>query len=271
MDIGSAKPSTEELQRTPHALIDIREPWETYSAADFCADAKRLIEEAKAAQQIPVLVGGTMMYFRSLIDGLAKLPPADADVRAEILAQASRLGWRALHEQLARIDPVAAARIHPNDPQRLQRALEVYRLTGESITSRQRDPVEPVLQGNIVKIGLFPDDRARLHAVIGERFDQMLADGLVGEVEALSSFDEIQRDLPSQRSVGYRQVWDVLSGDQPDKELADRGKAATRQLAKRQLTWMRSMDELVVYDPYSMPVAQIAQTVVQLIDERLSF
>ncbi len=269
MDIGSAKPTATELLETPHALVDIREPWETYSAAEFCDDAKKLIDKAKTAGRIPVLVGGTMMYFRSLIDGLADMPPADGTVRAQILSEAERLGWDHMHNELTRIDPEAAARIHPNDPQRLQRALEVYRLTGDTITSRQRDATVPVLDGPVVRTGLFPDDRKRLHDVIGERFDEMLATGLVDEVNAFNRCDRIHRDLPSQRAVGYRQVWDALCGDFPEESIAERGKAATRQLAKRQLTWMRSMQELVTFDPYTAPTAQIAGRVVQLIEDRL--
>lgn len=268
MDIGSAKPSADELRDTPHELIDIREPWETYSAAEFCRDASRLIEAAKATNRVPVLVGGTMMYFRSLLGGLADMPAADADVRAQILAEAERSGWQSLHDELARVDPVAAERIHPNDPQRLQRAIEVYRLTGETITSRQRRSTSAMPEGSLLKVGLFPEDRARLHAVVGERFDAMLEDGLVGEVEALRLCSEIHRGLPSQRAVGYRQVWDVITGEYPEIQLAERGKAATRQLAKRQLTWMRSMDNLHLYDPFAVSTAHIAEQLVQLIKEK---
>ena len=260
MDIGSAKPSAQELLNAPHALIDIREPWQTYSAADFCEDAVAEINSAKSDGQVAVLVGGTMMYFRSLLQGLAALPAANPQVRQQIAERASRDGWQAVHSELATIDPLAAERIHPNDPQRIQRAMEVYLLTGETISDRQKQSVAR-LSGNLLKVGLVPDDRAHLHQSINLRFDTMLERGLIDEVTTLQSCSKVHRELPSQRCVGYRQVWDYLCDELSDKQLPEKGKAATRQLAKRQLTWMRSMKDLVMYDPQQKTAVDIASDI----------
>jgi len=261
MDIGSAKPSAAELLSAPHELIDIREPWETYSAADFCTDATRLICDARSEGKVPVLVGGTMMYYRALEEGLADMPAASAEVREQIANDAETHGWIYVHEQLATVDPEAAERIHPNDPQRLQRALEVYLLTGEPISQRQRQSGTGHIQGKLMKFGLYPENRADLHQSIARRFDDMIDAGLIEEVEALSASELITPSLPSQRAVGYRQVWDMLSGQISRGELADKGKAATRQLAKRQLTWMRGMDELVLLDSQKNSVESMARQI----------
>ena len=269
MDIGSAKPDAAELLAAPHDLIDIREPWETYSAADFCSDASSLIAQARSESKVPVLVGGTMMYYRALEEGLADMPAASAQVREQITSDALVHGWAYVHEQLAGVDPEAAARIHPNDPQRLQRALEVYLLTGEPISQRQRRAAVGHISGKLLKFGLYPEDRADLHQSIGSRFDGMIEGGLIEEVESLASSEKITQSLPSQRAVGYRQVWEMLSGQIRRDELADKGKAATRQLAKRQLTWMRGMDNLVLLDSQKVNAETMAQQIAKQIIEAL--
>jgi tRNA dimethylallyltransferase len=239
MDIGTAKPTAAERAAVPHHLIDIVEPTAAYSAARFAADAQRLVGEILARGRLPLLVGGTMLYFKALFDGLDPLPQADAQVRAEIDALAAAEGWPAVHAELRRVDPPTAARLAPHDAQRLQRALEVHRLTGRPLSafhSHARERPSPPL------ISLEPDDRAWLHARIAERFDRMLGAGLIDEVRALRGRGDLHAGLPSMRCVGYRQVWDAL--DRGDlSEVAARGIAATRQLAKRQLTWLRSMTQ----------------------------
>ena len=239
MDIGTAKPSAAERARVPHHLIDIIDPADAYSAARFVADARRLCAEIAARGRLPLLVGGTMLYFKALFDGLDAMPGADPAVRAELSAEAAREGWPALHARLAEVDPQTAARLAPADSQRIQRALEVYRVSGVPLSSWQtqrgggdRPPL----------IALEPRDRAWLHARIGARFAAMLDAGLVDEVRALRRRADLHADLPSMRSVGYRQVWAALdSGD--FRALPETGAAATRQLAKRQLTWLRGMPQ----------------------------
>jgi len=240
MDIGTAKPDAEVLQRAPHRLIDFLDPAESYSAARFCADTVREIQDIVRGGKIPLLVGGTMMYFRSLLQGMAELPSADDTVRAELAAEAVALGWQAMHRKLADVDPVAAGRIHPNDPQRIARALEVYRLTGVSLTqwlaqTTPSMPYQPLL------LGLVPADRSVLHKRIAYRFEQMLEQGLVEEVARLYARGDLDIDKPAIRAVGYRQVWQYLSGELDAGQMREKGIAATRQLAKRQLTWLRSM------------------------------
>ncbi|MFN3416880.1 MAG: tRNA (adenosine(37)-N6)-dimethylallyltransferase MiaA [Caldimonas sp.] len=241
MDIGTAKPSAAERAAVPHHLIDLIDPAEAYSAAQFVADATRLVSEIHARGRLPVLVGGTLLYFKALFDGMDTLPAADAAVRARIDARAADCGWPALHAELARVDPATAARLSPNDSQRIQRALEVWELSGRPLshwhTGRSsRGPNErPRL------IALEPGDRAWLHQRIAERFQAMLAAGLIDEVRALRARGDLSLALPSMRCVGYRQVWEMLDGVHPPGTLAERGIAATRQLAKRQLTWLRSM------------------------------
>ncbi|MCZ7563719.1 MAG: tRNA (adenosine(37)-N6)-dimethylallyltransferase MiaA [Burkholderiales bacterium] len=240
MDIGTAKPPAADRRQIPHHLIDIAEPTEAYSAARFCADALPLIANIAARGRVPLLVGGTMLYFKALRDGLAPLPAADAALRAEIEAEAARRGWPALHAELARLDPASADRIRPTDPQRLQRALEVCRLAGRPMSELIRGERSTDASLDIVWIALVPNDRAVLHRRIAERFDAMLAAGLVEELAALRRRYALSPDLPSMRCVGYRQAWQYLEGAIARDELRNRGIFATRQLAKRQLTWLRS-------------------------------
>jgi len=249
MDIGTAKPSAGELALVPHHLIDIRDPLQAYSAAEFVHDARRLIGEIGARGRLPLLVGGTMLYFKALFDGLDDMPPADAAVRAEIAAQAAAQGWPALHAQLARVDPPTAARLAPGDSQRISRALEVYRVSGQPLSAfHRRDALKSIAEGPgaataAALISLEPEDRAWLHARIAQRFDAMLAAGFVEEVRALRARGDLAPDLPSMRCVGYRQAWEALDGTLPMAELRERGIFATRQLAKRQITWLRAMPE----------------------------
>jgi tRNA dimethylallyltransferase len=239
MDIGTAKPSAAELAYVPHHLIDIRDPAQPYSAAEFRADALRLLAEISARGRTPLLVGGTMLYFKVLLEGMAALPVADAAVRDTIAAEAAALGWPALHAELARVDPMAAARIHPNHSQRIQRALEVFRVSGRPISAWQQANDPGVTSHRLVNLALAPADRRVLHERIGQRFGQMLEQGLVAEVEALHRRGDLHLDLPSIRAVGYRQVWSYLEGEIDAARMLEQGIAATRQLAKRQLTWLR--------------------------------
>ena len=255
MDIGTAKPSREEQAQVPHHLIDITDPLQAYSAADFVRDAQRLIGEIAARGRTPLLVGGTMLYFKALMQGLDDMPRADVHVRARIEAAAAAHGWPAMHAELAKVDPVSAARLAPADAQRIQRALEVFEVSGRPISSfqtgGQRGSHNPIPDGAF--ISLEPSDRAWLHARIAMRFDAMLADGFVDEVRRLRARGDLHPDLPSMRCVGYRQAWEILeglgaAGDAPltaaqQSELRDRGIFATRQLAKRQITWLRSMPQ----------------------------
>lgn len=240
MDIGSAKPGPEILAHAPHRLIDIRDPAEPYSAAQFRRDALRAMADIVRAGRIPLLVGGTMLYFRALERGLTRMPPADPQVRAAIEAQAERLGWPALHARLAELDPAGARRIHPNDPQRIQRALEVYTLTGASMSELHARHAPEALPYRVTKLVVAPAQRGVLHRRIEARFRAMLELGLVDEVEVLFQRGDLHPDLPSIRTVGYRQVWDFLLGKTDYAEMAQRATAATRQLARRQLTWLRA-------------------------------
>ncbi|QSX36644.1 tRNA (adenosine(37)-N6)-dimethylallyltransferase MiaA [Shewanella sedimentimangrovi] len=243
MDIGTAKPSADELARAPHALVDILDPCESYSAADFRRDAVQAIEAALAQGKTPLLVGGTMMYFKTLLEGLSPLPSADEGIRAQIAAEAEQRGWQALHEELERIDPVSAARIHPNDPQRLARALEVFRISGKTLTELTETKAE-ALPYDMVQFAIAPKERATLHKLIGIRFQQMLAQGLIAEVQRLKDRGDLHLELPSMRCVGYRQVWQYLDGEFDHDTMVEKAVAATRQLAKRQLTWLRGWPEL---------------------------
>lgn len=243
MDIGTAKPTTSELADYPHRLIDIRDPLESYSAADFCQDALAEIAKIRANNRIPLLVGGTMMYFKSLIEGISPLPKADAEVRQQIEHEAQQHGWQYMHEQLAQVDAVSAQRIHQNDPQRLTRALEVYRLTGKNLT--ELTAIKGArLEGNVLQFAIAPEQRATLHDRIALRFNQMIEQGFEEEVKALLKRGDLHEDLPSIRCVGYRQMWQYLHGECSHDEMVFRGICATRQLAKRQLTWLRSWPEL---------------------------
>jgi tRNA dimethylallyltransferase len=248
MNIGTAKPDAATLARYPHRLIDLISPEESYSAARFRSDALAAMAEITAAGRVPLLVGGTMLYFKALREGLADLPDANPELRAQIDAEAELLGWPALHQELALSDPETAARLAPNDSQRIQRALEVVRLTGkplgEYFAAHQNQP----LPYHLLPLALMPSDRAVLHERIAQRFEEMLHLGLVSEVELLRAKYKLHADLPSMRCVGYRQTWEVLEGLLPPDELRDRGIFATRQFAKRQITWLRSMSDLVTLD-----------------------
>lgn len=249
MNIGTAKPDADTLAKAPHHLIDIIEPTNAYSAASFRADALRLMGEITARGKIPLLVGGTMLYFKSLEGGLSGLPEASPEVRARLDARAALIGWPGMHERLATVDPVTAARLQPNDSQRIQRALEVFELTGESMTDLYTKQTSETLPYRLLKIALVPSDRKVLHERIALRFDQMLAAGFVDEVKMLiAKYPQLTTESTSMRCVGYRQVLEHFAGDYDAAELRDRGIFATRQLAKRQLTWLRGMDDTVELD-----------------------
>lgn len=239
MDIGTAKPTAEELAQAPHRLLDIRDPSQAYSAADFRQDALREIEAIVAQGRIPLLVGGTMLYYKALLEGLSPLPAADPVIRQAIEAEASLSGWETLHAQLQSIDPVAAARIHPNDPQRLSRALEVYRISGQTLTELTQTKGEQ-LPYRTLQFAIAPTDRELLRQRIAERFHLMLSQGFEQEVRALYERGDLNADLPSIRCVGYRRMWEYLDGQISYDEMVYRGIVATCQLAKRQMTWLRS-------------------------------
>ena len=249
LDIGSGKPDAVTLAEAPHRLIDIRDPSDVYSAADFAVDARREITAITAAGRLPLLVGGTGLYFRALREGFSLLPPANAEVRAALEEEARGHGWEALHARLASVDPDAARRIHPSDRQRIQRALEVYELTGASMTALQEQPRSGGGQSeDVLVLILVPSERKALHETIAKRFDQMLSLGLVDEVARLRARGDLHRDLPAMRAVGYRQVWDYLDGNVGYAEMCEKAVAATRQLARRQLTWLRSISDAVVLE-----------------------
>lgn len=254
LDIGAAKPTRDELALVPHHLVDLREPWQPYSAAEFAADARRAIDGIVARGNLPILAGGTGLYFRALLEGLADMPEADEAMRAVITAEAAEQGWTALHAQLARVDPVAAARIHATDAQRIQRALEVHRLSGRAISDWQRDAKRTRLAVKVLKLALSPPDRGVLHERIAARFDAMLQAGFLDEVRVLRGLPELAAhphplDLPALRAVGYRQAWEFLGGASTLPEFRDRAIAATRQLAKRQFTWLRGELDARWFDP----------------------
>jgi tRNA dimethylallyltransferase len=243
MDIGTAKPSPAERAAVPHHLIDIRDPLQAYSAAEFAADAQRLVAEISARGKLALLVGGTMLYFKALFEGLDAMPPADHTVRAGVEAEAAAKGWPAMHAELARVDPATAARLAPNDAQRIQRALEVFRVSGQPLSSFHQRAADASAFGATPLFSLEPTDRAWLHERIARRFDDMLAGGFLQEVKTLRARGDLTADLPSMRCVGYRQAWEALDGLWPMEQLRDKGIFATRQLAKRQLTWLRSMPQ----------------------------
>ena len=270
MDIGTAKPSAAERAAWPHHLVDIIEPTEAYSAAQFATDARRLVAEINARGRIALLVGGTMLYFKALFDGIDAMPAGDPAVRAELDARAARDGWPALHAELARVDPITAARLPPADSQRIQRALEVWQLSGRPLSSfHERAAREESKQPPPPLISLEPNDRAWLHRRIGERFDAMLEAGLVDEVRALRARGDLHAELPSMRCVGYRQVWQALDagleGDALVDAVRETGRAATRQLAKRQITWLRGMPqrEVIVCDADDALEAAVTAALVQ--------
>lgn len=256
MDIGTAKPTTAERQQVPHHLIDILDPTESYSAARFREQALALIPQIHARGRLPLLVGGTMLYFRALDFGLDALPEADPKIRAEIEQLAQEQGWAAVHAQLTQSDPEAAARIHVNDPQRLQRALEVVRLTGKPLSAQQKGEAA-ALPWPVLRLGLMPDDRAALRVRIAERFESMLAEGLLAEVAALRARSDLYVGLPAMRAVGYRQVLAHLQGELDYPEMVLKAVTATRQLAKRQMTWLRHYPDAALFDPDRVSVERL--------------
>ena len=266
MDIGTAKPDAATLAQAPHRLIDFLDPSQAYSAANFREDALREMHDITAAGRIPLLVGGTMLYFRALEQGLSILPDADPTIRTQLLSEAETWGWHYLHDQLKSIDPIAAERIHPNDPQRLQRALEVYRITGQSLTDLQRATQQAKCPYRLLKLALMPENRQWLHERLAQRFDIMLEHGLLVEVEGLFQRGDLSCVLPALRSVGYRQVWEHLEGKIDYNTMRNRAIVATRQLAKRQITWLRSETGLHLYNPEQLSLPSIIYNVSAFID-----
>ncbi len=248
MDIGTAKPDAETLNKAAHRLIDIRDPSESYSAADFRDDALREMQSITAAGKVPLLVGGTMLYFRALEHGLSELPAANPQVRKQLARQAADIGWPAMHEILRQKDPQAASRIHPNDPQRIQRALEVINISGQPMSELQARTAGNSLDYRLHKIIISPEPRSVLHKRIEKRFDLMMKNGFVDEMKLLYSRSDLNTDLPSMRAVGYRQAWQWLEGNSTSEQMRDQTIAATRQLAKRQLTWLRRENACLWYD-----------------------
>ena len=254
LDIGAAKPTRNEQARAPHHLLDVRDPWQPYSAAEFATDARAAIAGIVARGRMPILAGGTGLYFRALLEGLADMPEADEAMRKRIAAEAEERGWAALHAELVQVDPEAGARIHATDAQRIQRALEVHRLSGRPISAWQREGRGQRLPLKVLRLALSPPERAQLHARIERRFDAMLADGFLDEVRGLRALPELARhpdplSLPAIRAVGYRQAWEHLDGASSAAEFRERAIAATRQLAKRQFTWLRGEVDARWFDP----------------------
>lgn len=267
MDIGTAKPTKEEQGGVPHHLIDILDIEESYSAAAFAEDAERLIGEISGRSRYPLLVGGTMLYAKALREGMDDSPATDPAVRERITALGEEIGWPAMHERLAQVDPVTAARLAPNDRQRIGRALEVFEITGKPLSSlhtgaKRYDPTLAVA-------ALFPQDRAKLHEMIGKRFDAMVKAGFLDEVRRLMARPGFDESLPSMRAVGYRQAIAHLKGEIDFNQFLESGKAATRQLAKRQITWLRSMPGVVTFDPYETPLTTIKVKLRQMADPNL--
>ena len=268
MDIGTAKPDARTLAIAPHRLIDIRDPDECYSAGDFVTDARREIDAIHEKGRVPLLVGGTMLYFRSLIEGIADLPPGDLAIRQRLNAQAAELGWPRLHSRLAEIDACAASRINKNDSQRIQRALEVNEIGGRTLTAWQTEFASDVLPHRFIKMALVPADRGDLHRRIGVRFDSMLQRGFVEEVRGLMELPGLSADSPSMRAVGYRQIRACLNGQYDLQMASHKARVATRQLAKRQMTWLRSEKRLKVFEPIeSDPFDAILAFVTKQMDE----
>ena len=267
MDIGTAKPDAATLAEFPHHLIDLISPEEAYSAARFRNDALALMAEITAHGKIPLLVGGTMLYFKALLEGLAELPQACPETRADIDSQAETHGWPSVHAELAKVDPEPASRLHPSDSQRIQRALEIYRLSGRPMSALLSEGAAQRPPYDFLSIGLLPSERSVLHARIAERFDAMLAAGLEDEVTRLRKKYRLHLDLPSMRCVGYRQVWEAQEGIIPRAELRDRGIYATRQLAKRQITWMNNTLKPEIFDPLE---ANASENIFRRVDEWLS-
>lgn len=265
MDVGTAKPSPRIMAAVPHHLVDIRDPAERYSAGAFRRDALDAMAAIRERGNIPLLVGGTLLYFRSLSEGFASLPVADPEIRAALDAQAERVGWPGMHAQLADVDPKSAERIHPNDGQRIQRALEVYALTGQPLSVAQnKAPAEPVSDIRYLKIGLVPENREQLSRIIDKRFKAMIEKGFVEEVEKLFRRPDLHADLPALRAVGYRQIWQFHAGECDLEEAVRRAQVATRRLAKRQMTWLRGEVLDAVFDPFAPDVATKVSDLVAL-------
>lgn len=253
MNIGSAKPDAATLATAPHHLIDFLDPSLAYSVAEFRRDALAVMADITAQGKIPLLVGGTMLYFRALLGGLSELPAADETVRKKLETQSADIGWQAMHAKLQQVDSVAASKIHPNDPQRIQRALEVYEISGEPLsTLQQKNAVKNALPYNVTKLIVSPADRAVLHQRIEKRFHQMLEAGFIDEVKALYNRGDLNADMPSMRAVGYRQVWEYLDNQRDYASMVERGIVVTRQLAKRQLTWLRNEKDAIWLDSGQM-------------------
>ncbi|SEO58997.1 tRNA dimethylallyltransferase [Luteibacter sp. UNC138MFCol5.1] len=266
LDIGSAKPDAATLARYPHELIDIRDPSQPYSAADFRADALAAMTRITAQGRVPLLVGGTGLYFRALQRGLSDLPEADPALRETLAAEAATIGWEAMHARMAALDPIAGARIRPGDAQRIQRALEVMTLSGRTLSELQTGGSRERLPWRALKLALLPADRTTLHARIATRFDAMLADGFLDEVRGLRERGDLHPDLPAIRAVGYRQAWEYLDGDGDATEFRNRGIYATRQLAKRQITWLRAELDARTFDPdRGDPLPEVERAVEQFL------
>lgn len=273
MNIGTAKPDKNFLKKLPHFLIDIRDPDQMYSAADFRRDALALMHEITDRGSMPLLVGGTMLYYKVLVDGLASLPATDDDIRKKVLTEAEQIGWPAMHEKLTKVDPKASASIHPNHSQRIQRALEVFYMTGEQMSAIQSQQVSEPLPFNLLQLALWPIDRQQLHSRIAQRFQKMLDQGFIDEVRHLRQSFTLNASMTSMRAVGYRQAWEYLEGRINYDLFLEQGIAATRQLAKRQFTWMRKWPDLhrlnVNFDdsdPLSDPYCEIYSKISKLVD-----
>ena len=262
LDIGTAKPSSDELSLAPHHLIDIRNPDQNYSVAEFCHDANALIDSIHARNRIPLLVGGTIMYFHALQFGLSELPAADNKLRAQMNSVGAQQGWHVLHKKLALVDPESAAKIHQNDSQRIQRALEVFELTRVKLSAHHaaNDPVRSDI--SIINLGLFPHDRSQLHKNIAHRFGAMLKAGVIDELKSLRQQWPLSAHMPSMRCIGYRQLWNYLENEISLEEMHDQAVAATRQLAKRQLTWLRHYPETTLIDPYAASTKELSQQII---------
>ncbi|WOX07132.1 tRNA (adenosine(37)-N6)-dimethylallyltransferase MiaA [Microbulbifer pacificus] len=271
LDIGSAKPSPQELARYPHRLIDICDPAESYSAGRFRVDALTAMEEITAAGKIPLLVGGTMLYFKALLQGMAEMPEADPAFRAQIEARAEKEGWPALHRELEMVDPQIAAQLHPNHSVRIERALEVYHLTGKTMTQlrAEQELESPLAHYRVQQLAILPRDRSILHQRIALRFEHMLENGFIDEVKALRARGDLHKDLPAIRAVGYRQVWEYLDGDTDYPHMLEAGIAATRQLAKRQLTWLRGWPN--VHYIYAQDAGGKVRKLDEMLTEALKF
>jgi tRNA dimethylallyltransferase len=272
MDIGTAKPGAETLALAPHALIDLREPTENYSVAEFREDALGEMAAIRERGRVPLLVGGTMLYFRALSGGLAPLPSASPELRARLEREADELGWPAMHEKLGALDPLAAGRIHPNDPQRIQRALEVIELTGRPLSALQAEHAVQPLDYRVLRLIVCPQPRARLHERIEQRFEQMLKEGFMGEMRALFERGDLAPSMPAMRCVGYRQAWSYLAGEIGYRDMCEKAIVATRQLAKRQLTWLRKESGALWYDSATESAHEsVAREVRNFLDDSLNY